>query len=228
MRLLRKTTIYLPTVPVLIVLLIFLALAGTIVFRSAGVFLSPTQPVGSGTLLIEGWVDQKSFAEVATTYRKGYYSKLVTTGGPYFLDCNRDDAGYAAQVVELSRNSGLQDGELTVIRVPNTGTDRTRAAALATVRWLQTQPEVPTSIDVYSEGPHARRSWLVYRRELEPLGLRVGIIAAPPAWSTATWWRQSKGVKTVVSEAVGWLWEACCGGAAGQPAGNGQAPGDGL
>jgi hypothetical protein len=218
MRLLRKTSVYLPTLPMLLVLLGLLALAGTLAFRNAGVYLSPTQPTGSGTLLIEGWVDRKSFAQAVATYRNGRYTRLVTTGGPYFLDCDRDDAGYAAQVATLARDSGLGDGELAVIRVSNTRSDRTRTAAVATARWLQAQPGLQSSLDVYSEGPHARRSWLVYRRELEPLGMRVGIIAAPPDWSTATWWRQSEGVKAVVSEAAGWLWETCCSGAAAKQA----------
>jgi hypothetical protein len=218
MRLLRKTSVYLPTPPVLLALLGLLALVGTLVFRNAGVYLSPTEPTGSGTLLIEGWVDRKGFAQAVATYRNGRYTRLVTTGGPYFLDCDRDDAGYAAQVAKLARDSGLRDGELAVIRVSNTRGDRTRTAAVATARWLQAQPGLQSSLDVYSEGPHARRSWLVYRRELEPLGMRVGIIAASPDWSTATWWRQSEGVKAVVSEAAGWLWETCCSGAAAKQA----------
>jgi hypothetical protein len=211
MRLLRKTSVYLPTPPVLLALLGSLALVGSLVFRNAGVYLSPTEPIRAGTLLIEGWVDREAFVEAVATYRRGKYTQLVTTGGPYFLDCDRDDVNYATQVAALSRAAGLQDGELIVIRVPSVRTDRTRASAMAAALWLRAQPSLPSSIDVYSEGPHARRSWLIHRRILEPMGLAVGIIAAPPGWSTANWWRESEGVKAVVSEAAGWAWEVCCG-----------------
>ena len=148
MKLLRRTTVYLPTFPVLIATFVALGCAGVLLFRNAALFLSPTQPIGSGTLLIEGWVDRQSFAEAVAAYRRGHYTRLVTTGGPYFLDCDRDAAGYAAQVAKLSRDNGLADGELVVIRVPRARTDRTRTAAMQTLRWLEAQGDAPSIIDV--------------------------------------------------------------------------------
>ena len=212
MRLTTTLTIRVPSLPVAIAGFLILVLVVTMVFRSLGVFLSPNQPTGLGALMIEGWVSREQFMKFITLYKKGSYSLLLTTGGPYFLDCARDDIGYADQVGKLVRDSGLAPGELVVIPVPAVRADRTRAAAAAVTRWIETEAAQLTSVDVGSEGPHARRSWLVYRHALEPRGLEIGIISSDPGYDVRKWWVSSEGVKAVSSEFAGWVWEACCSG----------------
>jgi hypothetical protein len=210
MRFTTTVTIRVPSLPVAIAGFLLRVLAVTMVFRCLGVFLSPSQPTGRGALVIEGWVSREQFMNFIALYKKGRYSLLLTTGGPYFLDCARDDIGYAAQVGKLVRDSGLAPGELVVIPVPAVRADRTRAAAAAVARWIETEAVQLTSVDVGSEGPHARRSWLVYRYALEPRGLEIGVISSDPGYDLRQWWVSSEGVKAVSSEFAGWAWETCC------------------
>ena len=208
MRLTTTISIRVPSPPVFLVALLLVLLGITFGFRNLGQFLSPSEPIGRGALLIEGWVSREQFGEAIELYKRGGYSSLLTTGGPYFLDCDRDDATYVAQVARLARENGLSPGELQVVRIPRVTTDRTHAAAVATASWPQIHLSQTVSVDVVSPGPHARRSWLAYRTMLEPMGIEVGVLSANPGYEIGEWWRSSEGVKAVVSEFAGWLWEA--------------------
>ncbi len=196
--------------PVLLGMLVIVFSGMTFGVRSLGRFLSPTEPVGRGALLIEGWVSREQFGQAIALYKEGGYTLLLTTGGPFFLDCDRDDVAYVAQVAKLATSSGLNPADLHVVRVPRVTEDRTRAAAIATARWLKSRSDQSKSVDVVSVGPHTRRSWVVYREILEPTGIAVGAVAVSPDYDINAWWSQSAGVKAVVSEALGWFWEVCC------------------
>jgi len=210
MRLTTTVTLRIPSLQVSLLVVVMVVVASLLLFRNLGNFLSPVKPIGHGALVIEGWVSREQFMNFVALYKKGRYQRLLTTGGPYFLDCARDDVSYASQVAKLARESGLAERELIVIPVPAVRVDRTQASAEMVARWISEHSVDLVSLDVGSEGPHARRSWLTYRRILEPRGIEVGVIAAKPAYDVRAWWRSSEGVKAVISETAGWMWEACC------------------
>ena len=205
----RKRQIYFPTLLGWLVLLLFISAPLLLLLRQLGGFLSEQSPVGSGALVIEGWVDRAGFANAVKLYREKHYALLLTTGGPYFLDCERDDPLYRDQVAKLAAANGLKPGELVVIRVPDAPVDRTFRAGIERRRWLQSQTPLLTHVDVLSEGPHARRTRILYERALGDAYV-VGIIAAAPAYDLQHWWRSSEGARHVMSEAFAWAWVACC------------------
>jgi hypothetical protein len=62
------------------------------------------------------------------------------------------------------------------------------------------------SLDVYSLGPHARRSRWLYQRAFGD-AVAVGVIAGVPrAYDPAVWWQSSEGARVVLSELAAWLW----------------------
>jgi hypothetical protein len=65
-------------------------------------------------------------------------------------------------------------------------------------------------VDVFSAGPHARRSRLLYQMALGP-GVQVGVLAARPAgFDPDVWWRTSTGVEQMVFQGLGFVWVKCC------------------
>jgi hypothetical protein len=63
-----------------------------------------------------------------------------------------------------------------------------------------------TEVDVFSLGPHTRRSRDLYRLALGP-GVMVGSVAAPPSeYDIGHWWQRSAGARDVVGEALSYAW----------------------
>jgi hypothetical protein len=59
---------------------------------------------------------------------------------------------------------------------------------------------------VISEGPHARRSRLFYRKALGK-EVQVGVVAFPSRdIDPKRWWRSSAGFRSVVDESVGYVY----------------------
>jgi uncharacterized SAM-binding protein YcdF (DUF218 family) len=84
--------------------------------------------------------------------------------------------------------------------------DRTYASAVALRVWLREHSMNVHSINVVTEGAHARRTRLMFQ---EALGkdVGVGIIAVPnPDYDQKRWWLYSEGVKEVGSEAFAYIY----------------------
>ena len=67
--------------------------------------------------------------------------------------------------------------------------------------WAAQSGVTVDALDVFSFGPHSRRSWLLYSMAFGPR-VRIGIIpATPTAYDPNAWWRTSEGTKEVLTEA---------------------------
>ena len=75
-------------------------------------------------------------------------------------------------------------------------------------RKLQSLSIKPKSINIFTLGPHARRSRLVFAK-VEGSETRVGVISWTPSCNQAgPWWRRSTRAKELLTETVGYLFEA--------------------
>ena len=72
--------------------------------------------------------------------------------------------------------------------------------------WFETGNITAASLDVLTQGPHARRSRLLFRKALGE-GFEVGVIAvADRRFDSAHWWRTSEGVRSVLGEFIAYLY----------------------
>jgi len=167
-------------------------------------FLSPNAPrADAGILIVEGWMDDASLKRVLPVFAAGNYSKLVTVGGPLTMGAYLSPHKTLA---ELSAATLIAFGfdSSALVAVPSTASKRDRTATTATAfcEWLSVHYPKVTSVNLYSHGVHARRSWILYKRELEP-AVRVGIIAPiPVSYNPNYWWRSSEGTKRVIVECI--------------------------
>ena len=169
-------------------------------------FLSVSQRAETDVLVVEGWIPNFAITAAATEFTAGGYRRAFTTGGPvmgmggYTNDYNTSASVGAARL----KAAGVPDVQMVPSRVMER--DRTYAAALALREWFQANNLHPRAINVCTEGPHARRTRLLFQKALGD-DVSVGIVAiASPDYEAARWWSSSEGVRDVIGETIAYLY----------------------
>ena len=179
---------------------------------SAFALMAPQAPApGARTLVVEGWIDRAELRHAAAAARKGRYDRVLTTGGPIEPEIDLGDRkNLAARAAAELRAIGLTDLPVIAVPAPASAQDRTYLSAVMVREWVAQNDPALASLDLYSAGVHARRSWLVYRMAFGD-AVEVGVLSAPPThYDPPRWWTTSTGVKTVIGEAISLAWTKCC------------------
>jgi uncharacterized SAM-binding protein YcdF (DUF218 family) len=80
--------------------------------------------------------------------------------------------------------------------------DRTYGSAVELRNWFHEHNISVQSINVVTEGVHARRTRLLFQ-EAFGKSVTIGIIAVPnPDYEARHWWRYSEGVREVIGETI--------------------------
>jgi len=173
-------------------------------------FLSLDDPRGEGILVVEGWLPDAAVRQAYERFRHGRYSGLVTTGVPIEIGSYLTDHHSTAEVAAATLRM-LGVGADSVVSAPARGDivrDRTLASALAFGEWLRSAQPLARSVDIVTMDLHARRTRMLFQRVLGD-SVAVGVIAIPEArYGSDSWWQTSEGMKTFLSEAVGYLYAA--------------------
>src|SRR5438552_6675460 len=130
-------------------------------------FLTTTQRVDTNVVVVEGWVHKYAIRSAIEEYKSGSYQRVFTTGGPvignggYVNDYNTA-AGVGA---ELLKNFGLPSELVQMVPSRVMGRERTYSSAVALRDWFSGHNTGVHSINVLTEGAHARRTRLLYQKE---------------------------------------------------------------
>jgi hypothetical protein len=206
--LITRKTIWWPTWRGWICLLFLIVGLGGCLMLNLHSWLAITKTVPANILVVEGWIPDQAVKSGLLEFTRNPYTHLIATGGPISRGEFLSDHGTYAQLAAATLLSlGLRTNQLLVAPGSMTYRSRTRHSALAARESLRTNGVVLQGINVISEGTHARRSWLVYRR-IFGSQVPVGIISFPPQdYDPQRWWVTSAGAKSVITEAIGWLYE---------------------
>ncbi len=173
-------------------------------------FLAQTRREDTKVLVVEGWVREYAIRAAVTEFQTGHYDKVYTTGGPiagsggYSNDFNTS----ASVGAELLVKDGLPDDVVQMVPSHVSGRDRTYSSALKLREYFQTNGVSVKSINVLTEGPHARRTRMLFQLAFGS-EVTVGIIAVPdPDFEPGRWWHYSEGVREVIGESIAWLYAA--------------------
>ncbi|MGB3188735.1 MAG: YdcF family protein [Limnoraphis sp.] len=170
-------------------------------------FLAVNNPIAADALVIEGWMPDYALKLALVEFEKGTYQKIITTGVPlqkgYYLAEYKDFANLtAATFIKL----GLDKTQVIAVPASSVLRNRTEATVIVLQEWLQTTELNIKSINLYSLGPHARRSWITFRKHLHP-EIQVGIISIPSEdYNANRWWRSSEGFRSVISELIAYIY----------------------
>ena len=208
----RRRQVWLPTLWGWLVFLLAAAAAIVVAGRYVHSFLSPNEPAAQARILVvEGWIDGEGLDQAVAAFRTGRYERVVTTGGPIETWLNfRDSSNYADWAASYLRTHGLADTQVTPVSAPASAQDRTFLSAVKVREWAAQQRLALDALDVFSAGPHARRSRMLYRMAFGPK-VQVGVMAArSQEYDDGHWWRTSAGAKSVFSETISLLWTTCC------------------
>lgn len=207
MRLIQRKEVWLPTIQGwLFILGCVLAL---ILFTVNHIhsFLAPNSPLKADVLVVEGWIEDYALESAMQEFQRGGYQKLITTGTPleqghYLSEYKTTAEVSAATLIAL----GFSPDQLVAVPAPKVMRDRTAASAIALREWLSQSNLKIKSINLYSSDVHARRSWLMFKQALAPK-IQVGVISVDSdSYNPKQWWIYSAGVRSIISEAIAYLY----------------------
>jgi len=171
-------------------------------------FLAETHRVNSNILVVEGWIHEYAIQAAVEEFRRGFYQRVFTTGGPVegsggYVNDYHTNASVGA---DLLKKYGLPDESVQMVPSRVMERDRTYGSAVALRDWFREHDMQIRSLNVLTENVHARRSQLLFSKALGPR-ISVGIIAVPnPDYDARRWWSYSEGVKDVGNEAIAYVY----------------------
>jgi len=179
-------------------------------FKNAAYFLAENSPVDSSILVVEGWLAEAELEQALVEFNEGDYNLMVTTGGP-ITTYKAEYSTYAERAKAAFLDMGVKPSQLLVVPTLASAQNRTYlSAVMVRNELLEMKPKLH-AINVFSGVVHSRRTHLLYKIAFKETGVEIGILAADSKWfSLAFWWESSNGVKSVLTELIGWLWVKCC------------------
>ena len=148
------------------------------------------------------------FAKPRKSSRTDSYQRIFTTGGPVEgSDGYTNDYNTSASVgAEVLKKFGVPDDVVQMVPSRVTARERTYSSAVALRDWFREHNAPVQSINVLTEGAHARRTRLLYQ-EAFGRSMTVGIIAVSnPDFNPGQWWRYSDGVREVIGESIAYVY----------------------
>jgi uncharacterized SAM-binding protein YcdF (DUF218 family) len=154
-------------------------------------------------LIVEGWVPDDILVQTIAIADDADADRIFCTGVP--LEHGSHLSQYKTYA-EVAANSlaklGVDPKLICPVPCPDVKTERTRTMAnsLKTILANEPVPSTGRKINLITEGTHARRSRAIFQEVLGP-EWQVGVISIPdPSYDPDIWYRQSGGVRSVISE----------------------------
>ena len=171
-------------------------------------FLCLTRREPTDILVVEGWAGGETFEAAAAEFARGGYRWIIATGGPDGERWSRKRWTYAEIAHDGLIGAGVPRDRIIMAPCAEVETQRTRESALAVQQILSNQCLHPAALNVFTLGAHARRSQLIYAKVFGST-VKVGIISwLPPGASTDPWWHSTTRAKSILTETIGYLYEA--------------------
>jgi len=175
-------------------------------------FLSLQKPIQTdgNVLVAEGWLPEYALRKALQEFSTGSYRWLVTTGGPISSNSFISNALPYRNFADLAEANllylGCNSETLRAVPAPPVEKDRTFASAIALREWIDREFPAAKGINLVTLGAHARRSRMMFQRAFDGR-LHVGVIAIENRdYDPGRWWRTSSGVRTLLGEAIAYLY----------------------
>jgi hypothetical protein len=171
-------------------------------------FLAVTHRVNTNVLVVEGSMHRYGFRGGAEEFKNGSYERVFTTGGPVSGDGGyTNDYNTSASVgADILKKFGVPDDLVQMVPSRVIARERTYSSAVALRDWFREHNMPLHSINVLTEGAHARRTRFLYQKAFGK-NVAVGVIAVSnPDYDPTQWWRYSDGVREVIGESIAYIY----------------------
>jgi uncharacterized SAM-binding protein YcdF (DUF218 family) len=208
-RLFQRRTVWCPTLLCSFCILLLLAVPVVWWCINGESFLSSTRRSPAQILVVEGWIGSDGVRAAATEFDRGGYQYVVAAGGlATAKGWGQAGWSYAEGADHELIRSGVPEERIVVAPSGEAESHRTYESAVAVFRALRARGIDPKAINVFTFGPHAMRSRLVFAKVLGP-GTQVGVVDWTPSdYQALPWWRSSDRAKDLLTETAGYLYEA--------------------
>ena len=169
--------------------------------------LEVTHRLPAGVLVVEGWIGREGVRAAVAEFEHGGYQYMVSSGGLTSGRWDDQPASYAEMAAREMIRLGVPKERIIIATARYTESRRTFESAVAVWRALRVSNTKPDAVNVFTFGPHASRSFLVFAKVLGS-ETKVGVIAwLPRDYKTGHWWRSSDRSKDLLKETVGYIYE---------------------
>jgi hypothetical protein len=159
-------------------------------------FLSPSRPIKSDVLVIEGWLTDRMLKEAAVEFLRGNYSFCLVSGKSY-------SSGMPMRVL---MHWGIDSVAIKVTDAETGKGHNTYYIALAARQWLQLHDPQVSTLNIFTAGPHGRKSWILFKRVLGK-NFSVGVLSSSIEQRDADlWWGSKQGMRNMVKYGSGYLY----------------------
>ena len=208
LRFFQRRTISCPTLLGTICIACVLLLPAIWWFSCGESFLSLTRRLPAQVLVVEGWIGFNGIRAAKAEFEERGYQYVVAAGG-YTADEGWAKGGwsYAEGAQHELMRLGVPKEKIILAPSRDTETHRTYESAVAVWQALATNGIRPKTVNIFTLGPHARRSRLVFQKAYEPT-TEVGVISWEPlGYQAVPWWKSSDRAKELISESAGFIYE---------------------
>lgn len=167
-------------------------------------FLAPSDPPAGDYLVIEGWVPDVFLERTAALLKERDYRRVYCTGGPIGIGKYLSEYEVWAEVgAQRLIRTGIAPDRVVAAPAGPVRKDRTYEAAQGLrERMARDGVSGTVRLDLLTQGPHARRSRLLYRAALDgKADVRV-LSLEPDTYNATNWWTSSEGFRAVAYETI--------------------------
>lgn len=164
-------------------------------------------------LIVEGWIGTEAIKQAQDEYERGGYRWIVTAGGSTKAHWGGPKWNYAEVAADLLRRLGTPPEAIVVAPSEDTSRHRTYEMARGVQNALIRRGIKVHRFNVFTQGVHARRSCLTFRRVLgkDVGGGAVSFLA--PEDKVTDWWQSSVRTQDFLKETIAYPFELLMGSA---------------
>jgi hypothetical protein len=205
--LIRRCTIWCPTTfGACAIVALLLAIASCWV-AFAESFLSVTDRLQPEVLVVEGWIGLEGVRAAKTEFDQHGYRYVVATGELHSDAWEEIHPSLADLTARELIRLGVPADCVVIAPAKESETHRTYESCRAVRQALLQRGIHPTTINIFTLGPHARRSRLTFSK-VEGSATKVGVISWTPAvYRGLPWWSSSWRAKVLATESIGYIYE---------------------